>query len=346
MARSLRRMWPGSLRPRHSARTQMFILHFSSMTSPRLTARLLGRGLPPDAHVVLDLEDGLQNVLTPADTPAIKAQARLHARAFFEEYPALVSGLNIGFRINARLTDEFDADIETLRNISQVSPLDSVVLTKVASGDDFEAARACLDGVRYRELIPLIETVSGIDHLEGILDAARTAGAHRILYGHFDFSADANHWPFLDQDRANFWAWIEPLIDRIEASGLEYVHTPFPHVDDDTLFELVLSRLARHCGRPFGASTLSLRQTKICASFVPREIPVDAFPPAEPMSEADAVALAIETRDCYEAHWRAGLSFAVAPRSGRFVPPQEYLAAQAFLQHARPAPPTVALTHA
>ncbi|MDE0830123.1 MAG: aldolase/citrate lyase family protein [Vicinamibacterales bacterium] len=282
---------------------------------------------------ILDLEDSVQSVTSPGVTKRLKMQAREHARTFYEEYRDLVRRLRPGFRINAISTSEFSTDVETLEHLSGCEPLACVIIAKVTSADELLRSRDALAGVRFDELIPIVESVEGVHRLPEILVAAETADVRSVVYGHYDYSADAGVWPFLDQDQQAFWASVDPLIYTIEAGGFTYVHPPYSNLGDEAGLVRVLNRLARRCQRAFGMATLSLGQTKWCARFSPDDTSRDDdLMRVDECSPEGARALAICVQEAYESGSRKGLSFSRDRKTGHFISPHEYRAALAYLR--------------
>lgn len=202
---------------------------FLSIQQPAVTVRLLRRLTSREVTVVLDLEDGLWDVVDPGRTPMLKSQARTQLIELARCEPRLLDRYLIGVRVNRIASTEFPRDIAALAAFSQVAALECVVLTKVESAQDIAECLASLElhKVRYNHLVPIVETTRGINNLGAILAEAVKRKLGFVTYGHYDYSLDAGHWPFLQYDEAAFWEHITPIIRAVENAHLAYVHPPF-----------------------------------------------------------------------------------------------------------------------
>ncbi len=310
---------------------------FLSIQKPPVTAKLLNRLLPFDATIIMDLEDGLWDPVNPDRTPSLKAQGRNDLLGLIKTAPGILARQRIGVRVNRLASPEFSHDLATLKTISQFGVLSCIVLTKIESVEDIDA---CIDhfatsASRYDELIPIVETRLGLHNLKKIVAAANHRRIRCVVYGHYDYSLDAGHWPFLEHDEGDFWKHVTPIIHEIENGGLSYVHPPYFQMYDDAGFTTIIQRLRTLCRREFGVLTVALQQTRI--SCVEAKIKIDRaataiLHPARSRSEQESIEFAEHIKMIYEQNRRPNYGFVIDPHAGRFVSAHEYIAASSFLK--------------
>ena len=122
-------------------------------------------------------------------------------------------------RINATSTDFFEEDVEAVVAASQNQmPITGVFLPKVETYEQVESLKSKLSAAnRLLEIVPMIETVSGMKNVTEVLERDRAAHiCPRVHYGHFDYCYDAGMWPFPDPDHHKFWDIIVPLLEILE----------------------------------------------------------------------------------------------------------------------------------
>jgi citrate lyase subunit beta / citryl-CoA lyase len=325
------------------ARVPMRVFLFLAVRAPDLTARLLEASARSQATVILDLEDALWDADDPVRTARLKADGREHLVALVDGHPGLFADRRIGLRINAVSSPEAALDLAMLATIGDAVDLDCLVLPKVGGAADVESAVAAgaAGRLRFGELIPIVETRRGLSNLDPILAAARAAGSRNVVYGHYDLALDSGWWPIPGHHDPAFWVQAEPIIERIEAHGLGYVHPPYMHLHDEAGLARVVERLARTCRRGFGILTVGLRQAASAARLAdedgrpPNEGGIDASVATdvpEALREDDPIELASWVVETFRRNRRADTGFALDPRSGEFISPHVYLAARRALE--------------
>jgi hypothetical protein len=308
---------------------------FIAVAEPRLTARLVRQAAALDATLVLDLEDALWDVTDDARTAQLKAEGRRNLVALAAADPELFAAQRVGVRVNRLVGPHAAADLEALAAVSRHATLACVVAAKVETADDLDAWLAALDRakVAHGGVVPIIETVAGMANLQELLTRAKATGIEWIVYGHYDHGLDAGWWPIPDLDSDRFWRVALPFIDQVESAGLHYVQAPFFQLHQPERFANILRRLLRACRRQPGAITLGLAQTTIAATLDA----TSATPVAGPggaSDQSDPIDLARHIVASYTANRRPAASFAVDGRSGEFISPHLYLAAQNYLRAA------------
>lgn len=308
---------------------------FIAITEPRLTARLVRQVAALDATVVLDLEDALWDVTDDAHTARLKTDGRRNLVALAEAHPELFVNQRVGVRVNRLSGPHAAADLEALAEVSRRAALACIVATKVENAADLDAWLATLDRakVAHRGVVPIVETVAGMAKLPELLAGARAAGIKWVVYGHYDHALDAGWWPVPELDSDQFWHVARPFIDQVEAAGLRYVQAPFFQLHQPARFANILGLLTRACRTQPGAITLGLSQTRVATSF-PETTASDQASSGPAPDPREFVGLARHIVESYAANRRPAASFAVDGRSGKFISPHLYLAAQNHLRAA------------
>lgn len=313
-------------------------LNLLAIQKPEITARLIRQVSGVETVVVLDLEDSLWDVTDPARTVDIKAGARRDLLELARIHPEIFIQYKIGARINKTATDEFTADLAALSEITRTLPLSGLVPTKIESAGELDQCRHEIErsGVRCECIVPIVETVAGVANLPEIAFAAAQSGIPAIVFGHYDYSLSAGHWPFLEFDETRYWEIAGRFINQVELTGLGYIQAPLFSMYDDKLFLGVLGQMNKHCRNLFGMLTFGPRQTKLCADLVAGRIQADPvhLREMEECTEPERIRLAREVQQVYESHRKEGKSFAVDPRTGHFIAPHQYAAALACLRGA------------
>ncbi len=313
-------------------------LNLLAIQRPAVTARLIRQVAGMQAVVLLDLEDSLWDVADPERTAKLKADARLDLLELAKKFPDLFRQVKIGARINKFSTPEFSADLTALSEIAQSLPLSVIVPTKVETAWELDQCRQEIDrsGIRCEGICPIVETTEGMANIPEIASAAAQSGIPAVVFGHYDYSLSAGHWPFLEFDESGYWEIAGRFIDQVEHAGLGYVQAPLFHMYDDALFLGVLGQMNKRCRNPFGMLTFGPRQTKLCADLAAGRIQADPvhLRESKESTEPERIRLAREVQQVYESHRKEGKSFAVDPRNRRFIAPHQYAAALACLRGA------------
>jgi citrate lyase beta subunit len=283
------------------------------------------------ATVVLDLEDALWDVTDDARTHQLKAQGRRNLVTLAEDHPDLFATQPVGVRLNRLVGAHATADLEALAQLSRRATLECVVAPKIEAAAEVAAWRSELDraNVRYRGIVPIVETVAGLANLADVLAGARRIGVDWVTYGLYDHALDAGWWPIPELDSERFWEVARPIIDEVEAAGMHYVQPPFFQLHRPERFSRIVARLNGACRRRPGAIALGLAQTALVMTHEAVDLDADAVATEHERRDPDATARHIV--ESYEANRRPAASFAVDGRSGEFISPHLYLAAQRYV---------------
>ena len=306
-------------------------LQFMPPTHPALLLRLERQAARYGARLVLDLEDAIQDPLEPERTPTLKAAARARIREFCLSRPTTHGGLSI--RINPLGTRELERDLALLRELSSGVRWERIVVPKVDQGAmarEFESLLKA-NGVVWHELVPTIETVAGVRHLDDLLDGVGGTSVRTVQFGHYDYNLDAGHWPFLDQHSEALWEIVTSISRRVESAELQYSHSPHGDLEDDDGLRRILVRLHGLCRRAFSMATLTAAQSRVCGE--PRlAVESIAARPAEELAHGRKLEMAHHTMAAYRSGRCSDRSFAVARDHARFVSPHEYWGASNYLR--------------
>jgi citrate lyase beta subunit len=312
------------------------VLHFSTVFPGRALPRLIRRIESRGVQVVYDLED-THWIPTDAElTTELKRRARRDLAELLES--PLAAGRPFGVKVNAFSIADGERDIALLASVAPRHRLHAVILPKVESAATVEAfVRACeAVGVTCEEVVPLIETVRGVDLLDDILNqlaaANSTSAVRRIMFGANDYCLDSGRWPFWGQDEQEFWEIVERLARTIEAHGFGYVHTPFAALRSTVDFRVAIRRLAAICEHGFTISTLDEGQVIAALPATDGILPEPSAPQHATLSDADALELAHRVVRLFEERRRRDHGFVVDSRDGRFIPPHEYVAARRHIE--------------
>lgn len=118
-------------------------------------------------RVIIDLEDAVR----PDEKPRVREVLS----------SAGVDWSRATLRINDATSLYFEEDLELLAQI----PVRSIMLAKAEATDSLH--RILKAAGRPVELLPLIETVAGLDQLDALLSLPEV---HRVAFGHLDFALD------------------------------------------------------------------------------------------------------------------------------------------------------------
>lgn len=305
------------------------VFQFLSGGSPALKDIICSVPLPRTT-LILDLEDALQNVVAPQLSPALKQKGRNRIREAFQNN--FVSD-HIGIRINAPGTAEFVHDLQLLEELGPLVSWRCIVIPKTGSVSDINICKEAFKnkGVRCNELIPIVETVKGLEQLKEICSMTPGELFSRIFFGFYDYSLDAGHWPFAEPSDTEYMLLHEKIIARLGSAGYGFIHGAIPHLNDEALLKKIVLRLGSACPQGFGQAALSFRQAKIIATLDVTE--TEAVPHAGQTGSSfhDKFDRAKNVVRDFEKHIGETQSFYVDGAGSRFVPPQYYLAAKKFL---------------
>lgn len=304
------------------------IIQYMSIQRGPLLYRLLQKTLCQESMIIFDLEDSLSDI-DVKQAKRIKSWGRSELTTFAYSYPDFFKNKTVGIRVNGLKSGEFERDLKTIAEISQIWNLHCIVGPKIDSAESIEEYLSCLKNkeVRYKTFIPIIETVKGMNNLSSIVGHVSVVD---VMYGHYDYSLDSRHWPFFEQDEAEFWQFTSLFIQKVEKAGVRYVHPPISFFCDEALSFQVWLRLKTRCRRPFSVITLTSTQTAFFNHLIntPLEIKESELRSTHYLLQ-DKIDQALYVKKICS---RKKRNFGFDPKTGKFFSPHQYIAALQFLE--------------
>ena len=318
----------------------MAILQFIPASPAPVMGRLIRSLKHADTMAVLDIEDGYLDVYDPARTAARKVEARKLLLETCALCRGRTAGRPVAVRVNIVGTEDFERDLPLTRAAAESFGVAMVLLPKITAPEELQMAKGALAeaGIQCGGLVPMIETERGMQAVAEVVAAAKELGAPAVLYGYHDYCLDAGHWPFLDLGEKQFWAAVARVAEPTLAAGLRYVHPPQVDLHDEARLSELIARLRGLCGDNFDILSAGMSQTVVLRQLTSQpSAEVATLAPLEDRPALDAAEgrkLAKEICALFEGNHRVEHSFSADARTGRFIPPHEYLAAVRFLQGA------------
>src|SRR5258705_13985445 len=87
---------------------------------------------------MFDIEDGIQDVINPAQTSQLKQSARLKLFSELQNNAFRITNYQFGIRINSCRTKEFQHDLKFLAETSKIIRWKYIVVPKINSKDEIE----------------------------------------------------------------------------------------------------------------------------------------------------------------------------------------------------------------
>ena len=284
-----------------------------------------------NCNLIIDLEDALKNVLFPSQTANLKQAGRRNVLRVFQT--TKVENQNIGIRINALNSEEFEKDILFLAQIKKSFFWKYIVVPKVESQQDILYYKGVLarQEISYKELIPIVETISGAENLTDILKV-KDLFTH-CFWGHHDYNFDADKWPFFEHQHKEYWDITTPLIQKLTAANINYINSPVSKFENDCLVKSIFFKLDQLCGGRFGQSAISYQQVKKFTFL--RETNYFLQHSIKQLNIVDVnekIQLAKITINSFEARYNADTSFSFNLEEQLFISPHQYFSAKRFLE--------------
>ena len=305
------------------------LIQYLPLTRPRATARLSQALAGSDVMSILDLEDSAQDPFDIMVTHKLKEGAR-DGLMRISKKSDWRNAARIYVRINATNSEFFEEDVQTVVMASQNKiPITGVFLPKVETYAQIENLNSKLSAAnRSLEIVPMIETVPGMNNISEILHRDQSHGfCQRVHYGHFDYCYDADIWPFPDPCHHSFWEIVTPLLQILSQYNKTYIHTPFPFPENPELFWSASYYLSRMIpSLEVWACTLN---AELSFSQAPEEtIPLSCFDP-----DLSTESLINEARAiCEDFLDGRAMKRSFAISRGRFIPPHQFFTAQRYLK--------------
>lgn len=289
--------------------------------------RLLQKTLCQESMILFDLEDTLSN-LDIKKTKSLKAWGRSELITFAQSYPNFFKNKTVGIRVNSLKSGEFENDLETIAEISQIWDLHCILGPKIDSVENVQDYLSSFKKkeVQYKTFIPIIETIKGMNNLSSIVSHASIIDA---MYGHYDYSLESEHWPFFEQNEPEFWQHASFFIQKVEKTGVRYVHPPIAFLCNKELSAQVYLHLQTRCSLPFSITTINSTQTAFFNRLmsVPLQIKENELR-STLYSIQDKIDQALYVKKICSTKKR---NFGFDSKTGCFFSPHHYIAALQFL---------------
>lgn len=307
------------------------IFQYVPMSKPKALSKMLPKIINSGARIVLDLEDSVQDTLNPENTTKLKKDARDSVIVLLDElFKKNIEIENcIYIRINSFESGELEEDIKIVKNILKDIKNIGLFVPMINSIEDIcRIKNLLLDDFHKIKLIPIIETVSGYENLQEILNNTKTLNIEYIHYGHYDYSLDSKQWPFVEQNESSFWDFIEQIVDIVEKSDTKYMHTPFGNLTEETLYKSIIKRLIKVCKSDFAITALNYNQV-LFAQDIKNSLDLVC---EQTKNNIDKTKLAHEVIDIFENNQCSKRSFSVDIKKAKFLTPHEYKMAKQYLK--------------
>jgi len=186
------------------------------------------------AVICFDFEDGILNPFEMKRSASLKEEARARFLSLYSLICASSNHIKVGIRLNSIRTSDFEKDLMKIKG----KKVDSVFAPKIEYHTDIHLLIDKLNdfNVRYKNLIPIIETKKGFENLENILQSNQKLT--KIAFGHCDYNLDIGSYPFFHQDSREYWKWITAIVSKIEKYRIRLINSPYLNTGAFFLFNV------------------------------------------------------------------------------------------------------------
>lgn len=281
----------------------------------------------PD-FLIFDFEDAIRDVFDLENEGSLKMCARETLLSYLPFQENIERKYLL--RINAVNSAPFEADIRFLES-SKSNPPRAIVLPKVESASDIHVLERSLP--KPAEIIPLIESSTGICNIDSILGASPAIKA--FCFGHIDYFFEAGIFPLPRSvlESEQLASTIASLIESARRFKKMYIDIGFYYRGRN-------EELTRHCsflayaskGRlPLGKLVIhpdQIEQIRKVPLSLPESNPLDGISP-ERMSGADIQTYARDVIKAYEN--RSDKTTGVCLMGDTILTAQMYILAKRYL---------------
>ena len=308
-------------------RKDIYIYHFIRIPTED-SWTFVNKVLSFNAVVCFDLEDSIKNPFGSNDRE-LKIEIRKKILDFIEESGGKLSNKELGIRINSFTSAEFTNDLYFLNDFNKYARISCIFLPKIENAEEIISITKTLKDsqIFYKEIIPVVETISGFSGLPKIICDAG-GFFEKLAFGHCDFNLNNNFFPFHHQYSPVYWSWIDNIYSAFQQTPKILINSPFLFLNDDLTFKNSLGILYKKSKSGFGQITLCLRQTQLANEF--RYKPVLPTTNYTEFYDRHKEVSAQEIINAFENNKLEKKSFAVVPDDKRLISPQEYLAAKSI----------------
>jgi citrate lyase beta subunit len=216
------------------------------------------------AVVCFDLEDSVFDWVNPNNSKQLKADARIVIDKLYNRTEQNSINSKFGIRINAEDNCELEKDIALLSG----KKIHSLFIPKVSTPEQITTIYNKLKGadVLFGEILPIIESKKALNNLQNIINGA-SLYFNKVAFGHCDYNLSIDSLPFFHQYSAEYWKWVNRIIEIASANNITFVNSVFLYLGDNEFFGKMLSHLSHIAGNGFGQATLTSRQSELCNNF-------------------------------------------------------------------------------
>ncbi len=310
------------------------IFQFCIPTNPGSFRKIFQEEQNPKVILVFDLEDGVQNVPEPQHTATLKKSVRNDIATLLNHYPKNGSACMTGIRINSITSTEFTEDILFLKRIGSKAIWKNIFLPKIKSHREILSYITTFNenNIAFEEVIPVVETAEGYANISSIFKSPAEARLKRGVWGNHDFNLDCGYWPFQDVDSQLYWERIKVFISCLKKMSYEFVNSPILELDNKELSIAVFNEINSLCKSGFSQVALSYKQAIFFSTWkAEKASPNKSFLQSSPLNREEKINLAKKTIEQYNTCHLSGKSFSIIERHKRIISPQEFTAAQNFL---------------
>ena len=208
--------------------------------------------------VCFDFEDGIQNGLD--ENLSIK-QKEIYREYFSQILPKFSKEFKIGVRINTKSNSDLDKDLLTIKG----KTIHSIFLPKIESSEELiNVIGKILDNnIKFKELIPIIESKKGLAHIEQIVKVHRIKN---LAFGHCDYNLSLNIFPFFHHNSNEYWKWVNKIVSITNKENITFINSPHLSITDLDFYASMIDHLEKITNNNFGQITLLNIHTEVCVN--------------------------------------------------------------------------------
>lgn len=232
----------------------------------------------------------------------------------------------IGFRINEYGDNKYFDDIAALSNLDGMK-FKAVFLANVSSADILQKFIDDNPELNFDEVIPIIECNESFANLDEIM-RFKHPKFKNVAFGHCDYNLSCNIFPFIHQDNARYWFWVQKFNKLCLENNIGFINSIYLNLNHSSHFKLMLKNTSRFFDN-WGQVTLNTQQSTDAYSFNDADlINVRELNLLEDMNITDYADKIVRLFEKYNPE---GRGYTIMPDTKVFICPQEYLAAKRFI---------------
>jgi citrate lyase beta subunit len=232
----------------------------------------------------------------------------------------------IGFRINEYGDNRYFDDIAALNKLDGMK-FKALFLANVSSAEILEQFINDNPNLNFDEVIPIIESNESFSGLEGIMKFKHPKFKN-VAFGHCDYNLNCNIFPFIHQDNARYWFWVQKFQKLCLENNIGFINSIYLNLNHSSHFKLMLKNTSRFFDN-WGQVTLNTQQSTDAHNFNDADlINVRELNLLEDMNITEYADKIVKLFEKYNPE---GRGYTIMPDTKIFICPQEYLAAKRFI---------------